>query len=50
MGKIKHLKSLPILPNVNGNKDERRKRIRNITDPLEDQDAATKKWVSDNFT
>ena len=41
---------LPKIKSINGHKTEETKIVKDIVDPEEDQDAATKKWVSDNFT
>ena len=36
------LKTLPQLDNINGNKDEKRRRLRRTQDPIEAQDVVTK--------
>jgi hypothetical protein len=44
------LSSLPRLNSVSGNKNEKRKRLKEVDTPLEDRDAVNKKWVEDNYT
>ena len=43
------LRQLNKLPSVNGDKSEGNKHLKDLEAPEEDRDAATKKWVTDNF-
>ena len=44
------LPRLPKVPSIQGDTDEKDRKIVNVKDPEENQDVATKKWVADNYT
>jgi len=43
------LRTLPQLSNINGNKDERRRRITRAQNPIEKQDVVTKSFADDTY-
>ncbi len=43
------LRPLNKLNSVNRDKDERNSRLERVKEPVGDNDAATKKWIEDNF-
>ena len=43
------LRTLPQLDNINGNKDEKRRRLRRTQDPIEEQDVVTKSFADATY-
>ncbi len=43
------LRNLPQLDNINGNKDEKRRRLRRTQNPIEAQDVVTKSFADANY-
>ncbi len=44
-----NLRQLKKLDSINGNETRKNRRVMDVQNPRNDQDATTKKWVTDNF-